>query len=345
MKKFTNNFSQISRRILGLAVGLLLAIPAGAETLTVYTAVEAEDLKRYASAFNEDHPDIKIRWVRDSTGIVTAKLLAEKNNPRADVIWGLAATSLMLLQSEGMLQSYSPRGLGKLDSKFRDSANPPSWTGMDAWIAAVCVNTVEAKRYNLPTPTSWMDLTDPVYKGHLVMPNPNSSGTGFLDVSSWLQIYGKLGGWQFMDNLHENIAWYTHSGSKPCKQAARGETPIGISFAFRGAKSKAAGAPLDIVLPKEGVGWDMEATAIVKGTKKLSAAQKLVDWSITKKANKLYNQGYAVVAYPGIAKPVKHFPSGILDAMINNDFEFAAVNRKSILSEWQKRYDAKSEAK
>ena len=82
-----------------------------------------------------------------------------------------------------------------------------------------------------------------------------------------------------------------------------------------------------------------------KRYKKLSAAQTLVDWSITKKANKLYNQGYAVVAYPGIAKPVKHFPEGILDAMIDNDFEFAAVNRKKILAEWQKRYDAKSEAK
>ena len=345
MKKLKHALTYSARVIIGLIAGLMIAVTSSAETLMVYTAVEAEDLKRYAAAFNEDHPDIKIRWVRDSTGIVTAKLLAEKNNPRADVIWGLAATSLMLLQSEGMLQAYAPKGLNKLDSKFRDSANPPSWTGMDAWIAAVCVNTVEAGRNNLPTPTSWMDLTDPVYKGHLVMPNPNSSGTGFLDVSSWLQIYGERGGWQYMDNLHENIAWYTHSGSKPCKQAARGETPIGISFAFRGAKSKAAGAPLDIILPKEGVGWDMEATAIVKGTKKLSAAQTLVDWSITKKANKLYNQGYAVVAYPGIAKPVKHFPEGILDAMINNDFEFAAVNRKKILAEWQKRYDAKSEAK
>ena len=266
MKKIEHSLTYSVRVIIGLIAGLTIAVTSSAETLMVYTAVEAEDLKRYAAAFNEDHPDIKIRWVRDSTGIVTAKLLAEKNNPRADVIWGLAATSLMLLQSEGMLQAYAPKGLNKLDSKFRDSANPPSWTGMDAWIAAVCVNTVEAGRNNLPTPTSWMDLTDPVYKGHLVMPNPNSSGTGFLDVSSWLQIYGERGGWQYMDNLHENIAWYTHSGSKPCKQAARGETPIGISFAFRGAKSKAAGAPLDIILPKEGVGWDMEATAFVKCT-------------------------------------------------------------------------------
>ena len=328
------------------AAGMMVAASvAQAVDLTVYTAVEAEDLKAYAKEFNKTNPDIKIKWVRDSTGIVTAKLLAEKNNPKADVVWGLAATSLMLLKAEGMTEPYAPVGVDKLDKKFVDSANPPHWTGMDAWIASVCYNTVESGKHNLPVPTSWKDLTKPVYKGHLVMPNPNSSGTGFLDVSSWLQMFGEEGGWKFMDALHQNIAWYTHSGSKPCKQAASGETPIGISFAFRGAKSKAKGAPLEIILPSEGVGWDMEATAIVKGTKKLAAAKKLVDFTITKQANVMYNKGYAVVAYPGVAKPVKHFPEGILGAMIDNKFEWAATNRKRILAEWQKRYDSKSEPK
>jgi iron(III) transport system substrate-binding protein len=118
-----------------------------------------------------------------------------------------------------------------------------------------------------------------------------------------------------------------------------------VSFAFRGAKSKAAGAPLEIIVPEEGVGWDMEATAIIAGTSKLEAAKKLVDWSITKKANEMYNAGYAVVAMPGVAKPVEHFPPNLLEKMIKNDFEFAANNRKRILTEWQKRYDSKSEPK
>ncbi len=328
-----------------VAAGLFVASNAMAAELTVYTAVEAEDLKRYAETFNKDHPDIKINWVRDSTGIVTAKLLAEKNNPQADVVWGLAATSLLLLKSEGMLEAYAPAGVDKLDPKFVDTSNPPAWVGMDAWVAAVCYNTVEAGKLGLPVPTSWKDLTDPVYKDHLIMPNPNSSGTGFLDVSAWLQMFGEKGGWEYMDALHENIARYTHSGSKPCKLAAAGEIPIGISFAFRGAKSKAAGAPLEIIVPSEGVGWDMEATAIVAGTANLEAAKTLVDWSINKTANEMYNTGYAVVAMPGIAKPVEHFPEGLLDAMIDNDFEFAANNRKAILAEWQSRYDSKSDPK
>ncbi|TKZ19408.1 putative 2-aminoethylphosphonate ABC transporter substrate-binding protein [Shimia litoralis] len=335
-----------TRGITSVLAGALMATSAMAETeLTVYTAVEAEDLARYAATFNESNPDIKINWVRDSTGIITAKLLAERDNPQADVVWGLAATSLLLLKSEGMLEAYAPEGVGELDQKFVDKDTPPAWVGMDAWVASVCYNTVEAEKAGLTPPKSWQDLTDPQYAGHVIMPNPNSSGTGFLDVSSWLQIFGEEGGWAYMDALHGNIARYTHSGSKPCKLAAAGEIPIGISFAFRGAKSKAAGAPLEIIVPTEGVGWDMEATAIVAGTANLEAAQKLVDFTVTKGASEMYNTGYAVVAYPGVAKPVEHFPEGLLEAMIDNDFEFAANNRAAILKEWQSRYDGKSDPK
>ncbi|WP_110188913.1 putative 2-aminoethylphosphonate ABC transporter substrate-binding protein [Pokkaliibacter plantistimulans] len=334
------------KTLLMLSTSLLLANAAYASSeLTVYTAIEAEDLKKYAARFNEEHPDIKINWVRDSTGVITAKLLAEKDNPQADVVWGLAATSLMLLANDGLLQPYKPAGYDKLSEKFRDNSAEPSWTGMDAWMAAICVNTEEAKKYNLPMPTSWADLTNPVYKGHVVMPNPASSGTGFLDVSSWLQLFGEDKGWAFMDGLHQNISTYTHSGSKPCKMAASGEAPIGISFAFRGAKEKAKGAPLELVFPKEGLGWDMEATAIVKGSKHMDAAKTLVDWTVSKKANELYNEGYAVVAMPGVAQPVQYFPSNAEQLMINNDFGWAAKNRDVILTEWSKRYDGKSEAK
>lgn len=344
MGKYKLKHAMATVGALGFAFGLGVNIAKADTELTVYTAVEAEDLKRYAETFNKEHPEIIINWVRDSTGIVTAKLLAEKNNPQADVVWGLAATSLLLLKSEGMLEPYAPKGVEKLDPKFVDNSNPPTWTGMDAWVASVCYNTVESEKLGLTPPTSWKDLTKPMYEGHVIMPNPASSGTGFLDVSSWLQMFGEEGGWAFMDALHNNIARYTHSGSKPCKLAAAGEIPIGVSFAFRGAKSKAEGAPLEIIVPEEGVGWDMEATAIIAGTSKLEAAKTLVDWTVTKTANEMYNTGYAVVAMPGVAKPVEHFPPNLLEKMIANDFEFAANNRERILEEWTKRYDGKSEA-
>jgi hypothetical protein len=78
--------------------------------LLVYTALETDAMKLYKDAFEKANPDIEVKWVRDSTGIVTAKLLAEKANPQADVVAGLAASSLALLQQEGMLQPYEPKG-------------------------------------------------------------------------------------------------------------------------------------------------------------------------------------------------------------------------------------------
>src|SRR2546422_2665122 len=182
--------------VIGFAASSVRAAKA---TLTVYTALEADDLKKYAARFNEDHPDIEIKWVRDSTGVMLAKLLAEKANPQADMVWGLSATSLMVLKLEGMLQPYAPKGLEKLDAAFRDRENPPAWVGMDAYVAVICFNTVEAQKKNLPRPTSWKDLTKPVYKGTIVMPNPASSGTGFLQVSAWLQGFGEVEGWKYMD--------------------------------------------------------------------------------------------------------------------------------------------------
>ncbi|MDO6593717.1 putative 2-aminoethylphosphonate ABC transporter substrate-binding protein [Neptuniibacter sp. 1_MG-2023] len=336
--------NKLSIALMTAGVALTGSVQAATE-LTVYTALEADDLKRYASEFNKQYPDIKIKWVRDSTGIVTAKLLAEKENPQADAVWGLAATSLLVLKGQAMLSPYAPQGVENLSSKFRDADQVPSWVGMNAWMASICFNTIEAKKHNLPKPTSWEDLTKPVYKGHVIMPNPNSSGTGFLDVSSWLQIFGEDKGWSFMDGLHQNISRYTHSGSKPCKLAASGETPIGVSFAFRGAKLKNKGAPIDLVFPREGLGWDMEAAAIIKGTKNLSAAKKLLDFAVSKDANQMYNKGFAVVAMPGVAKPVQYFPADAESLMIDNNFAWAANNRKEILAKWQNRYDGKSEPK
>jgi iron(III) transport system substrate-binding protein len=154
---------------------------------------------------------------------------------------------------------------------------------------------------------------------------------------------GEDEGWAFMDALHENIATYTHSGSKPCTMAAAGEYPIGVSFAFRAAHLIDQGAPLTVVVPEEGIGWDMEATAIVKGTGEPEAARRLVDWAVSDEAMAIYAENYAVLANESMEKPVPNYPEGVNAKLIENDFEWAANNRARILEEWQSRYEAKSE--
>ena len=78
---------------------------------------------------------------------------------------------------------------------------------------------------------------------------------------------------------------------------------------------------------------------------KLDAAQTLVDWSVSRKAMEMYNEGYAIVGMPGVAQPIEYFPANADDLIIDNDFAWAAGNREAILAEWARRYDGKSEAK
>ena len=320
-------------------------IASADSNLTVYTALEADQLKAYQHQFETEYPDIKIRWVRDSTGIITAKLLAEKAAPQADVVMGVAATSLLVLEKEGMLQAYAPKGVEKLSKQYVDSRNPPSWVGMDVWGATVCFNTIEANKLGLKKPESWKDLLNPEYKGKIVMANPASSGTGYFDVAGWLTQFGEKEGWEYMDKLHVNIAQYTHSGSKPCKQAAAGEFPIGIAFEYRAAKLKESGAPIELVVPKEGLGWDVEATAIMKGTKNLDAARKLADWSASQSGNEQFAKNFAIVALPGISRKNAFIPANYEALLIKQDLNWSSVNRERILTEWTKRYDGKSEPK
>ena len=244
-----------------VTAGILAAGPVAAQktTLNVYTALETDQLKAYQEGFNKAYPDIELQWVRDSTGVITAKLLAEKAAPKADVIMGVAATSMGIFDAEGMLQPYAPAGLARIDAAYKDKKNPPAWTGMDVWGATICFNTAEAAKRGIPKPETWQDLTKPIYKGQIVMPHPASSGTGYFDVTAWLQIFGEANGWKFMDGLHENIAQYMHSGSRPCAAAANGEYVVGISFEYRANREKAQGKPIDLVFPKEGLGWDLEA--------------------------------------------------------------------------------------
>ena len=330
--------------LVGFALAALVFVggPALAKTkLVVYSSYVPDELELIKERLKKRLPDIEISILRASSGVITARFLAEGERTQADIIWGVAASNLMQIAATGLAHPYAPKGLESISPKFRDKADPPTWVGMAAYLATVCFNRVEAAKFGLPKPRSWRDLTKPVYKGHLTATNPNSSGSGFIQVSSWLQLFGEEGGWRLMDALHRNVAVYTHSGSKACRMAAAGEYPIGLSVAARGVKLKQKGAPIDLIYPREGIGWDMEGFMIVKGAKNLEAAKRLADWSVTREANELYNRSYLVVAMPGVAKPVNYLQPNIEEKFIDNDFVWAATNRKRILTEWQRRYGPK----
>ncbi|MGH7397726.1 MAG: putative 2-aminoethylphosphonate ABC transporter substrate-binding protein [Candidatus Rokuibacteriota bacterium] len=333
-----------ARTFLALIAGTTLlalaaAPPAAAQkqTVVIYTAIENEQIAEYKKAYEKSLPNIDVKMLRLSTGDISARFMAEKDNMQADVIWGVGATNMLVFKNAGLLVPYAPKGLARVQPLFRDKADPPAWVGLDIYMSAFCFNTETAKKHNLPKPASWADLTKPVYKGHVVMPNPASSGTGYLSVVSVLQRMGETEGWKYLDALDKNIAEYTKSGSKPCKDSAAGERAIGVSFEYVAHEMKKKGAPVDMVLPKEGSGYEIEANGLTRKGAKNPAARQFLDWAITDESLKIAAQFFAAVAVTGFPVP-EGLPKDISKVVFPNDFDWSAKNRDRILAEWQKRY-------
>ena len=167
-----------SATMLALAVAGTAA--AQKTQLTVYTALETDQLKAYQEGFQKANPDIEITWVRDSTGVITAKLLAEKSNPKADVVMGVAATSMRVFEQKACSCRTRRRACRESRRSTGTPKNPPAWVG---WTSGA--------RRSASTPSRRPSATSPSRrrgKSNLVLPVLRRSGTSLFGVacSRWL---------------------------------------------------------------------------------------------------------------------------------------------------------------
>ena len=266
-------------------------------SLTIYTALEDDIIEEYLAPFREQYPHIEVNIIRDSTGTIIAKIIAEKDNPVADVVWGTSASVLLQLEKYDLIKGYTPKGAERILEQFKDSSDPMLWTGIEAYETAFLVNTDECERLGIPVPVSMEDLLDPCYKGLIVMPDPTSSGTGLLTVNGVLQMMGEEEGWDYLEKLNDNILCYTTSGSKPAKMAASGECVIGISMGYRCAQLYQEGNPVQVVFPNEGTGasgWDIEANCLINKEEINPCAYTFLDWAISDSAMEKYSAEYPI---------------------------------------------------
>jgi len=98
-----------------------------------------------------------------------------------------------------------------------------------------------------------------------------------------------------------------------------------------------------MIIPIDGIGWEMQGVAIMKSTKNLADAQTFLNWTISEPAMGAFAARAEVVAYPVKTPKAKNLPPELASRMIKNDFAWAAENHDAILAEWRKRYDGKTE--
>lgn len=327
----------IKQLLLLLGTGAVLSAPAYAERITVYTSLEENEVKEYLNVAREEMPELEVDVLRLSTGDLGARMLAESDNPRHDVIWGWAVTNMMDPRILEMTEAYAPEGIDRIPGQFRDDQD--RWFATQGYMAAFCVNKPRLEEIGAPVPRSWEDLLDPVYEGEVVMPHPVSSGTGYLQIASLIQGMGEEAGWQFLHDLDENIAEYIKSGSRPCNVARSGEYAVGASFAFVALKSLEQGYPIEMVIPSEGAGYELEANALMASSENKEAAKRFLDWTVSQSALDAYAEFKAIVTAEGAprsqAADEAGLPEDLSEVLFDMDFETSAEQRGDILDRWR----------
>ncbi|MGL4561563.1 MAG: extracellular solute-binding protein [Brevinema sp.] len=304
-------------------------------TITIYTALYEDEVATLEQLFKEDHPEITLNFIRESSGVLGAKLIAEKENPQADVVHILATSETLQLKDMGMLASFTPKNITDFDPRFYDTESPePTWIGLSAWFDAFLVNKVELQKRGLPIPKNYADLTNSIYSNEIVFPNPVTTGTGYMIVSALIQRLGEEKAWEYMDALHKNVKNYALSSTSSFKTATQGEHLIGIGSDVSALfMSKDRSEIVEMILPDDGSAWEVELIALIKKDKIKEDAKIYMDWATSsQKALDFYKSIRVFV-------PLKsESDSPFVKKMIDNDLVWVAKNKKRILKEWEKRY-------
>ena len=342
--------SQQRLRWLSAVAGLALALGAGHAAaqktqLIVYTALETDQIKAYEAA------STRPTRTSSSSGCATPPASSPPScSPRRRIrrptsSSASSASSLARVRpTKACSQPYAPKGLDKIIGAVPRHEEPAA-LGRHGRLRRgdLLQHRRGAEAEPARSPRRWKDLTKPVYKGKIVMPNPASSGTGFLDVAGWLQMWGEArrAGSTWTRCTRTSRSTRTPA-RKPCKQAGAGEFPIGISFEYRAMTTKKSGRADRHRVP-EAKAWagTSRRSGIMKGTKKLDAAKKLMDWLVDAGRDDAVREELRRRRDAGHRRSRSNsFPPTTRSGWSRTTSHWSAKNRDRILAEWTKRYNA-----
>ncbi len=326
-----------------LAVAILLAGALGwaaaparaAETVNVYS-IWPENWARPMFEEFEKATGIKVNFVRFSSGEALARVIAEKNNPRVDVLFGGPVETHAAGIKEGIWEPYKPPSFSVLPARFKQPEG--QWVAIADDPLVFMSNTKFLKENNLKPPMSWNDLLNPAYKNMIQMADARTSGTAVTRIFSILEVYGRdeTKAFDYMKKLRPNVQLYTKSGGGGTLPVGLGQAGAGIFFIVDSLDTKQKGYDVTISFPKEGIGTSAEAIALIKGAKNPDTGKKLIDWSTSAAMQSLFAKYKInfVPAHPDVKieaslaevlKGAKIFPI---------DDVYAGENRKRVVERW-----------
>lgn len=313
-----------------------LALPAAAaDTLNAYS-IWPENWARPMLQEFEKATGIKVNFVRFSSGEALQRVIAEKSNPRVDVLFGGPVETFAAGIKEGIFEPYKPAAFAALPARFKQSE--AYWVAIADDPLVFMSNNKFLKENNLKPPASWEDLLHPAYRNMLQMADARTSGTAVTRLFSILEVNGRNEdrAFEYLKKLRKNVQVYTKSGGGGTLPVGLGQAGAGIFFIVDALDTQAKGYDVSISFPREGIGTSAEAIALIKGAKNPELGKKLIDWATSPAMQSLYAK-YKINFVP--AHPEVKTEASLAEVLKGArifaiDDAYAGANRKRIVDRW-----------
>ena len=293
----------------------------------------SEDYVKLFDKFTEE-TGITVELLSMSSGEVLSKIKAEGGAPMADLWFGGGIDAFMGAKEDGLLEQVEFDASKDLAAEYKDADN--YWFSKGITVVGFIVNNDILEEKNLNLPKSWDDLTDPSYKGEILMSNPAISGTNYAVVNAILQTKGEEAGWEYFKALNENVDYYSKRGKDPSVKTAAGEVAIGITYIDRSVTALEEEQNVTVVYPEDGIPYVPEGVAVFKNGSNAEGAKQFVEWFYSSDENL---QLVAEIDNKDTVKLVKPNLEGVeltfdIATMMKEDLSQFGSKRTEILEQW-----------
>ena len=247
--------------------------------VTWYTSTPIGTAQKIANMFQAE-TGIKVELFRSGGSAVLRRFMQEMDAKRviADVMTISDPAEVLTLVKRDLLVPFRPMHFDKI----RDEVKDPK--GYHIAQRVNLVGIIARTDKNAPMPKNWTDLTDPKYKGLLVMPDPSYTAIQLMVVGTLSRKYG----WEFYEKLRKNDIMIVQSHQQISETLTRGERLIAAEGADQYSwLDRKAGHKIQTIWPSDGAFAIAAPTAVIKGSPHPNAAKALAEFMISDAVQKI----------------------------------------------------------
>lgn len=305
----------LAKKILSFALAFLLCIGMFAgcgsssdeNSVIIYSSDEDYINEYFLKRLNEQFPDYNITIEYLSTGENAAKLMAEGTSTPCDIVWGLEVGYLDNLTH--MLADISQYDKSAYVEDMQIGGN--KYLVAHRYSGCIAVNTSLLKEKGLSAPQSYEDLLKEEYKNLIAMPNPKSSGTGYIYLKSLVNAWGEEKAFDYFNKLSGNVLQFTSSGSGPINSLVQGEIAIAMGMTSQAVIEINNGQPFEILFFEEGAPFTACGYGIVDGKQEKQAVKDVFDFFYSTLIHEEKAQFLPEQIFAGQENTISNYPKDI----------------------------------